>query len=114
MDTMLSGINPTMDDGTIRISIAYEDENGVAAEPVEKELTLIVTEDMGGDWDMGMDPGMEVGGMDMEGQTSFWGKYKVFIIAGAAAAVAAGIIITLRIRKKRKAAREEDIDDEIS
>lgn len=114
VDTMLTGINPTMDDGAIKVSISYEDENGVAAEPVEKELTLMVTEDMGDGWDMGMDMGVEVGGMEMEGPPSFWSQYKVWIIAGAAAALGAGIIITLRVRKKRKAAREEDIDDEIS
>ena len=28
--------------------------------------------------------------------------------------VAAGVIIALRVRKKRKAAKEEDVDDEIS
>ena len=30
---------PTLDEGTVRIRIDYEDENGVPAEPVEKELT---------------------------------------------------------------------------
>ena len=34
VDVMLTGINPTMDDGTVKISISYEDENGVAADPV--------------------------------------------------------------------------------
>lgn len=114
VDTMLTGITPTTDDGTIKIRIQYEDENGVAAEPVEKELTLTVTEDMGDELDMGLDPGLGAGAVDTEGGLSYWDKYKALIVAGAVAVVAAGIIIALRVRKKRKAAKEEDVDDEIS
>lgn len=112
VDVMLTGVAPTMDDGTVRISIAYEDENGTAAEPVEKELTLFVTEEMDDSFDMGMD--MEAGAMDVQEEVSFWSKYKILIIAGAvtAAAVAAAAVIV--IKKKRKAAKEEDVDDEIS
>lgn len=114
VDTMLTGITPTTDDGTIKIRIQYEDENGVAAEPVEKELTLTVTEDMGDELDMGLDPGLGAGAVDTEGGLSYWDKYKALIVVGAVAVVAAGIIIALRVRKKRKAAKEEDVDDEIS
>lgn len=114
VDTMLTGITPTTDDGTIKIRIQYEDENGVAAEPVEKELTLTVTEDMGDELDMGLDPGLGAGAVDTEGGLSYWDKYKALIVAGAVAVVAAGIIIALRVRKKRKVAKEEDVDDEIS
>ena len=55
---MLTGIAPTMDDGTIRLQIHYEDENGQAAEPVEKELNLMVTEEMETEFDpsLTMDP----------------------------------------------------------
>ena len=52
VDTMLTGIAPTMDDGTIRLQIHYEDENGQAAEPVEKELNLMVTEEMETEFDL--------------------------------------------------------------
>lgn len=114
VDTMLTGISPTTNDGTIKIRIQYEDENGVAAEPVEKELTLTVTEDMGEELDMDLDLGLEAGAADMEGELSYWDKYKALIAAGAVAVVAAGVIIALRVRKKRKAAKEEDVDDEIS
>ena len=104
VDIMLTGVAPTTDDGTIKIRITYEDENGVTAEPVEKELTLFVTEEM--EDPFGMDAGMEAGAMDAEAeQPSFWDRYKVLVIAGAAVIV---------IKKKRKAAREEDVDDEIS
>lgn len=72
VDTMLTGIAPTMDDGTIKVRIDYEDENGVAAEPVEKELTLMVTEDMPMEWDAAMDVDAEA--MGMEEPPSFWGQ----------------------------------------
>lgn len=110
VDVMLTGVSPTMDDGKIGISISYEDENGAAAEPVEKELTLFVTEEMDDGFDMGMD--LEAGAMDAEAQPSFWSKYKILIIAGAVAAAAVTAVIV--VRKKRKAAKEEDVDDEIS
>lgn len=112
VDTMLTGIAPTTDEGTILIRIDYEDENGVAAQPVEKELTLMVMEEMENNWDMGMD--MDVSGMDVDAAPSFWSKYKILIIAGGTAAVAAAAVIVIRVRKKRRAAREEDVEDEIS
>lgn len=112
VDVMLTGIAPTMDDGTVRISIAYEDENGTAAEPVEKELTLFVTEEMDDSFDMGMD--MEAGAMDVQEEVSFWSKYKILIIAGAVTAAAVAAAAVMVIKKKRKAAKEEDVDDEIS
>lgn len=112
VDVMLTGINPTMDDGTVKISISYEDENGVAADPVEKELTLFITEEVDESFDMNMD--MEAGAMDAQASPSFWSKYKVLIIAGAVAAAGAGVTAVVVIRKKRRAAKEEDVDDEIS
>lgn len=113
VDIMLTGVAPTADDGTIKIRITYEDENGVTAEPVEKGLTLFVTEEM--EDPFGMDVGMEAGAMDAEAeQPSFWDRYKVLVIAGATAAVAVIAAVVIVIKKKRKAAKEEDVDDEIS
>ena len=45
VDAMISGIAPTADDGKIKITISYEDENGEVTE-VEKEMNLLVTETM--------------------------------------------------------------------
>lgn len=112
VDTMLTGIAPTMDDGTIKVRIDYEDENGVAAEPVEKELTLMVTEDMPMEWDAAMDVDAEA--MGMEEPLSFWGRYKLYLIGAAVMVLAAAAGIVIHIRRKRKAAKEEEIDDEIS
>ena len=112
VDAMLSGVAPTMDDGTITISITYEDENGVLAEPVTKEMNLMVTEDMSMDemWDPAMtDPSL------MEEEPSFWEKYGLFVGLGAAAALIAAVIVIRKLRAKKKAKEEEEeIDDEIS
>lgn len=112
VDTMVTGVAPTQDEGTVRIRIDYEDENGTPAEPVEKELSLMVMEASEENWGAGLDA--DVSAMDAEAAPSFWSRYKVWVIAGAAATAGAAIVIALRIRKKRKAAREEDVDDEIS
>ena len=113
VDTMLTGIAPTMDDGTIRLQIHYEDENGQAAEPVEKELNLMVTEEMETEFDpsLTMDPEL----MEPE-KPSFFEAYKMWILmGGAAAAGAVGFVTVRHIRKKRRVAKEkEDIEDEIS
>ena len=112
VDAMLSGVAPTMDDGTITISITYEDENGVLAEPVTKEMNLMVTEDMSMDemWDPAMtDPSL------MEEEPSFWEKYGLFVGLGAAAALIAAVVVIRKRRAKKKAKEEEEeIDDEIS
>lgn len=112
VDTMLTGIAPTQDDGAISLRIDYEDENGVPAEPVEKDVFLTVMEDME---DMSFEQGMEAdaGLMDGEPSQPFWTKYKL-IIGAAVCAGTVGIVIAVRIRKKRKAQKEEDVDDEIS
>ena len=112
VDAMLSGVAPTMDDGTITISITYEDENGVLAEPVTKEMNPMVTEDMSMDemWDPAMtDPSL------MEEEPSFWEKYGLFVGLGAAAALIAAVVVIRKLRAKKKAKEEEEeIDDEIS
>lgn len=111
VDTMLTGIAPTADDGTIKLTITYEDENGIAAEPVEKELTLMVTEETSMDDELPMDTEMD--GADTEAEPAVFDRYKLWIVGGAAVLVIAAAAV-IRIRKKRRAAKEEDIDDEIS
>ena len=84
-----------------------------AAEPVEKELNLMVTEEMETEFDpsLTMDPEL----MEPE-KPSFFEAYKMWILmGGAAAAGAVGFVTVRHIRKKRRAAKEkEDIEDEIS
>jgi len=111
VDVMLSGIAPTMDEGKVKIKITYEDENGEIQEPVEKELSLFVSEPMPenfGDMGMGEMPQMPVE------EPSFFQKYLKFIFPAAAVLVVAVASLLIVRRKKKKAAEEEVLDDEIS
>lgn len=124
VDVMITGENPTQDEGKVKVIISYEDENGEVTE-VEKELTLFVTEPMmEEEWMMegmeGMD-GME----DMEtgaGGLAGWMEdpIKKKLLIGGGAALAAAVIIGAtafikhRRRKKQQKEEEEGIDDEIS
>ena len=124
VDTMLTGVAATMDEGVIPITISYEDENGNVS-TVTKEMTLFVSEPMPED----MDWDTEAGNMDnieMEGPTSLKDKFlalsmpvRVSIIGGIGAALI-GIILGIRAfirhrkNKKQQMAEEEGIDDEIS
>jgi hypothetical protein len=111
---MLSAVAPTQDEGKVKVLITYEDENGEVQPAVEKELTLFVTEAM--DDDFGMD-NIDVGDFSdipME-NGSFFGKYKIQIIAGGILAAAAVVFFLIRRKKKKKAQQEEDdLGDEIS
>ncbi len=111
VDTMLSGTAPTTDDGKIKMLITYEDENGVVSDPVEKELTLMVTEQQ--DQDFNTD---EMGDLPADSEPAGLSKYGKILIPAVIVVLAAGttgIIIGLKRRKKKKAAADEDIDDEI-
>lgn len=111
VDAMITGTAPTADDGKIKVLITYEDENGVVSEPVEKEITLMVTEaaetDFGGE-DFATLPA------DMEPQGI--ARYKNIIIACVISVLViggAGTFIVLKKLKKKKETAEEDIEDEI-
>ena len=106
VDVMLTGIAPTMDDGTVIMEISYEDDAGNVTS-TEKTITLLVTEAV---YDDMMDGGMMDGDMMIDGMTpEDQGGSKKGKIIGIVVAVivVAGIIIAvvlLRIRKKKKAA----------
>ena len=110
VDAMISGIAPTADDGKIKITISYEDENGEVTE-VEKEMNLLVTETMEEPADMDAMADMEE---MMPEEPSAFSKYKWLILLGAVAAAAGGTAVYRRRKAKKKAQEEEDIDDEIS
>lgn len=111
VDAMISGTAATMDDGKIKVLITYEDENGVVSEPIEKEITLMVSEAAEtdfGDEDYGALP------TDMEPQGI--AKYKNVIIACVIAVLViggAGTVIVLKRLKKKKETAQEDIENEI-
>ncbi len=111
VDCMVTGEAPTTDDGTVKVTITYEDENGEVSSE-EKELRLNVME---------MPPmdDMAVGNFDdvpME-EPSFFSRYKqVLIPVGIGAAVVLLVLgaVLIKRHKKRKAEQDEDMDDEIS
>ena len=113
LDAMVRGAAPTMDDGKVKITVSYEDENGEVS-TVEKEMTLFVTEEIP------MDYGdMDVGNMtDVEADQGFFASHRTGVLLAAAAAAAAAVL-GLRAYKKNKRKKElqdeeEAIDDEIS
>ena len=112
VDTMLSGIAATADDGTVHVIINYEDENGQPAEPVEKELTLLVEEEVQEDWNMDVPEDMDVSGQPASGANN-----KLLLAGGGVAfvAVIAAIVFAVKFIKKRKEAKQQkDDENEIS
>lgn len=109
VDVMVKGASPTMDDGKIKITISYEDENGDASF-VEKEMSLMVTEDVPVDYG-----DMEVGNMEgiEEKPKGFFASHKGIVFAVILCG-AAGVTVFVLRRKKKKQQMEEEIDDEIS
>lgn len=109
VDVMLTGAAATMDDGTVKLEISYEDEAGNVT-TAEKTITLFVNETMMDDMMMGDD--MMGDDMMMDGEEG--GKPKTGLIVGIAAvvivAVAAGFVVFLKLRKKKKAALEAAAD----
>jgi hypothetical protein len=111
VDAMVSAIAPTADDGRIKVLITYEDENGVVSEPIEKEITLMVSEAQETDFG-GEDPGA----LPTDTEPHGFAKYRNVIIASVivvlAVGTAGGVIVLKRIKKKKEAA-EEEINHEI-
>ena len=118
LDTMVSGVAPTTDEGKVKIIISYEDENGLTTE-VEKEMILFVNEpmdDLGGmeAGNMDVDGMGGAGGMDgMNGEQTFFSRYKKVLFPAAALCIIIIGTTVIVIRKKKKAAQEEGMDDEI-
>ena len=112
VDVMVTGAAPTEDDGKIKILITYEDENGEVQDPIEKELSLYVTEmDEEAFGDMEASQFEDV---PME-EVSKGQKYvKILLPIGILLVILLVVVLVIRKKKKKKAAQEEDLDDEIS
>lgn len=107
VDAMVTGIAATMDDGTVKAVITYEDEAGNQTRD-EKNITIFVNEMFTDDgmMDMPMDDFVE----EPTGPSTS----TIVIIAVAAVAVLAALIVgILKLRKKKKAAKQlaEDLLD---
>lgn len=111
VDIMLSGISTSTDEGKVKISITYEDENAEVQPTIEKEMILNVIEELPMDYDDSMTGNFDI---PME-EVSFFQQYLIIILP--AAGVLAVVVITAVIiikKKKKKAVEEEGMDDEIS
>ena len=111
VDTMLTAIAPTTDDGKVKIIISYEDENGVVSE-TEKEMLLNVSEAFSDDGMDGMD-GMD-NGMDADAdaaQAGGAGRIAPMLVIAALVGAVAGVVVWKR--KKKKIAEEKALEDEL-
>lgn len=109
VDVMLTGIAPTMDDGTVVMEISYEDDAGNVT-TTEKTITLYVNEEFYDD--MMYDDSM----MDNTDESAGSGKKGVaigIVIAVIVVAGAAGAVVFIRLKKKKAAAKalEDDLAD---
>lgn len=104
VDAMVTGIAPTMDDGTVKAVITYEDDAGNQTRE-EKDINIFVM-------DFPEDDGMM--DMPMEFEEEEEKGLSVGLIIGIAAAVvvvAAAVVITvLKLGKKKKAAKRQAED----
>ena len=111
VDTMLTAIAPTTDDGKVKIIISYEDENGVVSE-TEKEMLLNVSEAFSDDGMDGMD-GMD-NGMDADADAAqAGGAGRIAPMLVIAALVGAGVGVVVWKRKKKKIAEEKALEGEL-
>ncbi|WP_143319177.1 hypothetical protein [Clostridium sp. HBUAS56010] len=111
VDAMVTGSAATADDGKIKVLITYEDENGVVSDPIEKEITLTVTE--ASDIDTGME---DIGVSPADAAPQGIARYRRIIIGAVIVILAAGLtgaVIILKKRKMKKAEAEEGVEDEI-
>ena len=106
VDTMINGIAPTTDDGKVKLSITYEDENGKVS-TVEKEIQLMVNEDQSMD-ESNIDDTWNSD--DVQPEPSMTDKLKHLAIpVGIVGVVLAAVILVVIRRKKKKAGMDDEI-----
>ena len=103
VDAYLSGQAATMDDGTVKIIVSYEDEEGRQA-TIEKSMTLFVSEPFYPE--MFEDPMMD--GMEDEKAGLPWWGIALIVVAVAGVAVAA--VVVIKKKKKAKRLAQEEIE----
>ena len=102
VDTMLTAIAPTTDDGKVKIIISYEDENGVVSESE-------AFSDDGMDGMDGMDNGMDA---DADAaQAGGAGRIAPMLVIAALVGAGAGVVVWKR--KKKKIGEEKALEDEL-
>ena len=106
VDTMINGIAPTMDDGKVKLSITYEDENGKVS-TVEKEIQLKVNEDQSMD-ESNVDDTWSSDDIQPEPSTTDKLKHLAIPVGIVGVVLAAVILVVIR-RKKKKAGMDDEI-----
>ncbi len=101
VDSMITGANATMDDGTINVDISYEDEAGNVSTET-KTIMLYVSEEFYDDFVM--DDDMMMGIEGEEGESKPRTGLIIGIVAAVVVAAGAGIILLVRLKKKKKEA----------
>lgn len=107
VDMYVTGQSPTMDDGTVKIQITYEDEAGEST-AIEKEISLFVSEASMEDF-MGDDSMMDDYEIEGEGGGTTSTIVVLVIIGVIVIAVVAGIVYMKRKKKKEQMSLEEDL-----
>lgn len=105
VDAYLMAQAVTADDGTVKILITYEDEEGKEA-TIEKTMTLFVSEPY---FDPGMmgDPGMMEEMPVEENKLPWWG---IALIAAAVIGAVTAVIVVIRKKKKAKKLAQEELE----
>ncbi len=106
VDTMINGIAPTTDDGKVKLSITYEDENGKVS-TVEKEIQLMVNEDQSMD-ESNVDDTWNSDDVQPEPSTTDKLKHLAIPVGIVGVVLAAMILVVIR-RKKKKAGMDDEI-----
>ena len=106
VDTMINGIAPTTDDGKVKLSITYEDENGKVS-TVEKEIQLMVNEDQNMD-ESNVDDTSNSDDVQLEPSTTDKLKHLAIPVGIVGVVLAAVILVVIR-RKKKKAGMDDEI-----
>lgn len=102
VDAYLAGQAVTMDDGTVKILITYEDEEGKEA-TIEESMTLFVNEPFYPE--MMEDPMMMEGMEEEKAGLPWWGI--VLIVAAVAGAAVAAVVVIKKKKKAKRLAQEE-------
>lgn len=110
VDTMVTGIAATMDEGYITAVIAYENEKGEVFTQ-EKEIQLYVTEpyvpDMDFDEDMIWDEPIEE--TSAQPALPYW---LIFAVAGVVAAIGVVAVIVIIVKHRKRKKLEEEVDND--
>ena len=109
VDAYLTGQSATMDDGTVKIVISYEDEEGREA-AIEKTMTIFVNEPFYPE--MYDDPMMMEGVYEEEKSFPWWG-FALIGVAVAGGATAAGLVIRKKKLAKKVAQEEMELIDSL-